>query len=140
MTELSARSQRGRRSESGQAVVEAALAFPLLLVLAIGLVQFALFYHAQSVVTGAVQDGARVAASADRTVDDGVAHAQALIQAGLGGAAPDVALEGIDGGDAVALEARGGLRAIIPWVADATLPLWARSVASKETFRVGPSR
>src|SRR2546428_676378 len=52
----------------------------------------------------------------------------------------DVALEGIDGGDAVALEARGRYHAVIPWIADATLPLWARSVASKERFRSGPAR
>ena len=127
------------RGQAGQAAVEAAIAFPVLVALAIGLVQFALFYHAQSVVVGAVQDGARVAAAADRSVGDGVAHAQALLEAGLGRAAADVALEGIDGGDAVAVEARGRYRAVIPWVADATLPLWARSVASKERFRAGPS-
>lgn len=129
-----------RTQEAGQATVEAALAFPLLLVLALGLTQFALFYHAQTVVTGAVQDGARVAAAADRSVADGVAHAQALLNAGLGRAAADVTLEGTDGGYAVAVEARGRLHTIIPWVADATLPLWARSVASKEKFRVGPSQ
>ena len=43
-------------------MLEAAVAFPVLLMVAIGLVQFALFAHAQNVVTGAVQDGARVAA------------------------------------------------------------------------------
>lgn len=127
---------RGRRDgEAGQALAETAVAFPLLLIVAVALVQFALFHHAQTVVTGAVQDGARVAASEDRTVADGVAHAQALLQAGLGRSAGEVALEGIDGGDAVALEARGRLRTIVPWVADATLPLGARAVMSKERFR-----
>ncbi|MBI4496655.1 MAG: pilus assembly protein [Chloroflexi bacterium] len=135
---------RGRRaavlsgSERGQAMVEAALAFPLLLLVAIGLVQFALFYHAQNVVTGAVQDGARVAAAEDRTLEEGIAHANALLRAGLGRSAGEVTVGGIDGGDAIAVEARGRLRTIIPWVADATLPLWARSVASKERFRAGP--
>ena len=124
--------------QRGQSIVEAALAFPLLLMVAIAILQFALFYHAQNVVTGAVQDGARVAASEDRTLEEGVAVAQALLRAGLGRSAGDVTVSGIDGGYAVAIEARGGLRAIIPWVADATLPLWARSVVSKEHFRVGP--
>lgn len=127
-------------SERGQAMVEAAIAFPLLLLVAIGLVQFALFAHASNVVTGAVQDGARVAAAADRTLQDGVAHAQALLQAGLGRSAGDVALRGVDGGEVVVLEAQGRLRTIIPWVADASLPLSARAVMSKEHFRVGPSR
>jgi Flp pilus assembly protein TadG len=129
-----------RRGERGQAVAEAVIAFPLLLIAMVGLVQLALFAHAQHVVAGAVQDGARVAAAADGTVDQGVAHADALVRAGLGRAAAEVALEGLDGGDAVAVEARGRLRAVIPWVADATLPLWARAVVSKERFRAGPSR
>src|SRR5689334_13572303 len=120
--------------ERGQAAVEAAVAFPLLLAVMVGLVQLALFAHAQHVVAGAVQDGARVAAAVDGTVDQGVAHADALVHAGLGRAAAEVSLQGIDGGDAVAVEASGRLRTVIPWVADATLPLWARSVVSKERF------
>ena len=122
----------------GQSMVEVAVAFPLLLTVALGLLQFALFYHAQNVVTGAVQDGARVAAAEDRTLEDGVVVARALLGAGLGQSAGRVTVRGIDRGDAIALEAQGSLRMIIPWVADATLPLWARSVASKERFRVGP--
>ncbi len=119
-------------------MVEVAVAFPLLLMVALGLLQFALFYHAQNVVMGAVQDGARVAAAEDRTLEDGVVVAQALLGAGLGQSAGRVTVRAIDRGDAIALEAQGSLRMIIPWVADATLPLWARSVASKERFRVGP--
>jgi Flp pilus assembly protein TadG len=124
-----------RGGQAGQSTVETALAFPLLVVLALGLTQFALFYHAQTVLTGAVQDGARAGAAADRTVADGVAHARALLDAGLGRAAAEVSLQGTDGGDTVTLEARGRLRAVIPWVADAGLPLQARSVVSKERFR-----
>jgi Flp pilus assembly protein TadG len=124
----------------GQAMVEAAVAFPLLLLVAIGLVQFALFVHAQNVVTGAVQDGARVAAAADRTPADGVAHAQALLRAGLGRSASDIAVRAVEDSDVVVIEAQGRLRTIIPWVADASLPLGARAVMSKERFRVGPSR
>ena len=119
-------------------MVEAAVAFPVLLMVALGLLQFALFYHAENVVIGAVQDGARVAASGDRTLEDGVLVARGILQAGLGQSATEVAVRGSDGGDAVAIEARGHLRMIIPWVADATLPLWARSVVSREHFSVGP--
>ena len=129
---------RARSCERGQALVEAAVAFPLLLLAAIGLVQLTLFIHAQNVVTGAVQDGARVAAADGRTAADGVGRAQVLLGAGLGRAASDVQVQGIDGGDAIAVEARGRLRTIIPWVADATLPLGARAVAAKERFRAGP--
>lgn len=121
--------------QAGQTAVETALAFPLLVVLALGLTQFALFYHAEMVVTGAVQDGARVAASADRTLADGVAHAQALLDAGLGRTAAEVSIQATDGGDTVSLEARGQLRTVIPWVANLRLPLLARAVVSKERFR-----
>lgn len=119
-------------------MVETAIAFPLLLLVAIGLVQFALFYHAQNVVIGAVQDGARVAAAEDRTLADGLAHTQALLQAGLGPSATLVGVQGIDGGDVVIVEAQGRLHLIIPWVGDGTVPLHSRAAVSKERFRVGP--
>ena len=41
-------------------------------------------------------------------------------------------------GGTVVIEARGSLRLIIPWVADAGLPLRARAVSQQEAFRVGP--
>ncbi len=131
--------RRGRlrtRRERGQVLVETAVALPVLLTVAIGLVQFALYYHAQNVVTIAAQDGARLAAAEDRTVADGVSHAQALLRAGLGRSATDVTVQGDDAGETITIEARGRLHTIIPWVADATVPLAARSVVSKERFRV----
>src|SRR4051812_45603248 len=80
----------------GQVLAETAIALPALLMVAIGLVQFALYDHARNVVTVAVQDGARLAAAEDRTLDDGVTHAQALLRAGLGPSAARVAVEGRD--------------------------------------------
>lgn len=124
----------------GQALVEAALAFPLVLLAALALVQFALYFHAQSAVTGAVQDGARVAAAEDRGLADGIAHTEAVLQSGLGRSAANVIVSGHDDGETVAVEARGHLRLIIPWVSDVTLPLEARAVMSKERFRSGPAR
>jgi Flp pilus assembly protein TadG len=119
-------------------MVETAVAFPVLLIVALVLVQFALFYQAESVVTGAVQDGARVAAAEDSTLTDGVAHTQDLLQAGLGQSAGRVAVQGSDGGSTVTVQAHGHLQLIIPWVGGASLPLQARSTISKEQFRVGP--
>lgn len=126
------------RSEHGQALVETAIAFPVLLIVALVLVQFALFYQAEGVVTGAVQDGARLAAAQDNTLGDGVTHTQALLQAGLGRDAGQVAVQGSDGGSTVTIHAQGRLRLIIPWIGGASLPLQARSTISKERFRVGP--
>ena len=122
-------------------MAETAIALPLLLAAAVALVQFTLFAHAQNVVTAAVQDGARVAAAADRTLQDGVEHARSVLSAGLGRSAAEVSLEArvVSGsagaGDVVRLEAQGRSPALIPWVADAVLPLHARAEVSKEYFR-----
>ena len=126
--------------ERGAAMVETAIAFPLLLIVALGLVQFALYAHAQNVVVGAAQDGARVAAAEDRDLDAGLAHAQALLRAGLGQSAQAVTVHGFDGGEVVVVETQGRLRLIIPWVGDASLPLHARAVMSKERFRNAAER
>ena len=133
----------GRRflaDECGAAMVETAIAFPLLLIVALGLVRFALYDHAQNVVVGAAQDGARVAAAEDRDLDAGLAHAQALLRAGLGQSTRAVTVHGFDGGEVVVVETQGRLRLIIPWVGDASLPLHARAVMSKERFRNAAER
>src|SRR5262249_35035774 len=82
----------GWRVRGGEAMVEAALAFPLLVLVALALVQLALYAHAENVVVGATQDGARVAAEADRGAADGTATAQTLLRAGLGAEAAAVAV------------------------------------------------
>lgn len=128
-----------RCDERGQALVETAIAFPILLLVALALVQFALFYQAEGVVTGAVQDGARVAAAQDSTISDGVTRTQSLLQSGLGRSAGDVAVQGSDGGETVTVQAQGRLQLILPWLGGASLPLEARSTVSKERFRVGPT-
>lgn len=134
-TRSSGRSTQGARR--GQTLVEAAIAFPLLILVALGLVQFALYVHARHVVTGAVQDGARAAAAADGTPARGQAHARRLIDAGLGRDAAGVIVTAEGDGRVVVVEARGGLRPIIPWIGGAGLPLQARAVTQKEAFHVG---
>jgi Flp pilus assembly protein TadG len=121
------------------AATEAAIAFPVVLIAAIGLMQFAIYRHATNVVVGAVQDGAEVAARADYTVQDGVDRTHELLQAGLGPTAGAITIEGVDGTNEVGIQATGQLQLIIPWAGNATLPLSYRAVESKERFRVGPS-
>ena len=133
------RPRQSERDEKGQALVEAAIAFPILLLVALALVQFALYYQAESVVTGAAQDGARAAAAEGSSVGEGVAHTESLLHAGLGRSASEVSVQGSDGGETVTVEAQGQLHLIIPWLGGANLPLRARSTQSKEKFRVGPT-
>ena len=126
-------------AERGQALVETALAFPVLVLVALVLVQLALYAHARHVVVAAVQDGAQVAAQEDGTLQDGLDHAVALLRSGLGPSAGRVELAFAEspGGEAVVAQATGSLGLVIPWVTDARLPLDARAVARKERFRPG---
>ena len=78
---------RRRRAEAGDRGGRAGAGLPLLVLALLGVVQLALVVHAGQVVTAAAQEGARVAASEDRTAADGAAHATALLRAGLGRAA-----------------------------------------------------
>ena len=110
-----AREWDAARTERGSALVETAVTMPLLLLATLALLQLGLYAHAQRVVTSAAQEGARVAAGAGQTLDDGVSHAQALLRAGLGRSAERVALRAEDDGEMVRLTASGQLRVIIPW-------------------------
>lgn len=124
--------------ERGTALVEMAIAFPLLLLAALGLVQFALYVHAENVVIGSVQDGARVAAENNRSLSDGVATARSLLQAGLGPDASSVGVQGSDDGTTVTIAASGSLATALPGLAIVPLPLKAEASIDKETFVVGP--
>lgn len=124
-------------AERGQALVETAITMPLLLLVALALVQFSFFAHAQHVVTAAAREGARTAATEGLTLDDGVTHAQRLLEAGLGRAASEVDLRAERDGEAVLFLATGRFRLAIPWVADVSLPLSARALVVMERFRPG---
>lgn len=127
-----------RRWERGTAMVEMAIAFPLLLLAALGLVQFALYVHAENVVIGSVQEGARVAAENDRSLSDGVATARSLLRAGLGPDASSVGVQGSDDETTVTIAASGSLATVLPGLAIIPLPLKAEASIDKETFVVGP--
>ena len=122
----------------GAATVEAALVLGVFLIVLFAIVEFALFWHAEHVVEGAVQDGARVASAEDGTLDDGVQRAQALLKAGLGQSADRVHVTALDGGDKIAVQAQGQWPIGIPSTVAGNLPLQARAVMSKEHFRAGP--
>src|SRR6266542_2145731 len=125
--------------ERGDALVEAALTLPVLLMVALAVVQFSLYAHARHVVAAAAQEGARTAAVEGGSLEEGVAYAQELLRAGLGRHADEVALRATDDGQVVTVSAGGQLRMVIPWVADAGLPLSAHAAIVKERFRPGGS-
>ena len=58
---------RQARCARGQALVEAAVSFPLLVLLLLGVVEGALYVHALHVVLGAAREGAHAAAAEHAT-------------------------------------------------------------------------
>jgi Flp pilus assembly protein TadG len=139
---------RFTRAAPAQMMVEMAVVFPLLVVVMIGLVQFAIFAHAQNVVQAAAQEGARTAAARGASCMAGENRARDLLRAGLNpnlditvnvcpaGEDPDL--------ETVRAEVAVALPSFIPWVnsgegaTNVTLPLRAVAVMSKERFRGGP--
>ena len=68
-------------NEQGVAFVETALVGLVVMMLALGLIQFGLWYHAQHVVLGAAQEGAHAAALDAATTADGHVRAAELTRA-----------------------------------------------------------
>src|SRR3972149_5043894 len=100
-------SDGGRRGERGQAMVELVLVLPVLLIILIGVVQFALVYHAKDVATTAAQEGARLAAADGRTPAEGAARARDVLQSGLGRTGSEVSGTAPDKGGAGGGRSRG---------------------------------
>lgn len=73
------------RSERGSALVEAVLVIPLLLAVALGVVQVVLTMHVRSVLTAAAAEGARAAALAGADPAAAVARIDALLAGSLAG-------------------------------------------------------
>jgi hypothetical protein len=123
--------------------VEAAISFPLVVVVFLLTVQGAMYVHARNVVVGAAREGAHAAAlehdTLNEALEDGRQRAASILAAGLGGYAHDIdAIAVDDEGGNIVVEIRGtfSLLAARPGRADRlALPLQARARASYETFR-----
>jgi TadE-like protein len=126
------RGERGQSRESGFSTLEAVLVFPVLLLLVMLIIQFALWYHASDLATAAAQDGVRAARLNGATAADGTARANELLdQTGRS------ILQGRDirvdrGLDATRAEVRGSCIALIPFL---HLPVHAVAESSTERFR-----
>lgn len=73
------------RSDRGSVVVEFVLVAPLLLALAVGVLQVVLTLHVRSVATAAAAEGARAAALAGADPATAVARVEALLDGSLAG-------------------------------------------------------
>ena len=134
--------QRHRRQARAQVLVELAVVFPLLLLVALGLLQFALYEHAENVVLAAAEDGARVAAASSASEREGETRARQMLRAGLGtyAEAPSAVATflpvGANPPETVRVTVTARLHAILPIpLRNGTLPLSATASMSKEHFR-----
>ncbi len=119
-------------------MVEVALVLPVLLIILIGVVQFALVYHARNVATTAAQEGARFAAAEGRTPAEGVARTRDVLESGLGRTGAGFTVTAQDTGETVVVQAEGDYPLIIPWVTGRSIPIEAAAEVHKEGFRSGP--
>jgi hypothetical protein len=105
----------GRAAEAGSAVVEFSLVAPLAILIALAVAQFALFLYERNVVMGSLSEGARMAATAGRTVADGQRAAGNLLRQTLGRRiAADVPVQGAVDGGLVVLRADATLPSLVP--------------------------
>jgi len=121
-------------SEDGLASVEAVLLTPVLLLMIMTIVQFGLWYHADSVATAAAQDGARAARAADATADDGRVRANAVLDAAGGSIISDRVVLADRTVAEVRVEVRGSCISLVPFV---HLPVHAVAESSVERFIPG---
>lgn len=126
------------RRERGQSIVEFALVLPVLLIIVLGMVQFALVYHAKDVASTAAQEGARMAASEGRTLADAEARTREVLEAGLGGNADGFAITAQLDGETVVVRTEGQYSLIIPWVTGRSITIEATAETRQEGFRSGP--
>lgn len=124
---------RQTRGERGSAAIETALVTPLVVLLVLGLIQFGLWYHAQSVVIAAAQEAAAQASAEAGTTEAAQARAAQVLQ-GISGLAdhPVVVVEPL-GADRVAVTVRSQLRGIVPGLDH--VGIQARSVSRLERVR-----
>lgn len=101
------------RDERGE-ITSTTLIFPVLLVVILMSVQFALAYHAKSVATAAAQDGARAAQAEDGTVDAGRAEAVSFVADNASRLLRDVTVTVDADNDTVHVEVQGYVAGVVP--------------------------
>jgi len=126
------------RDESGGSTAELALVLPVLLVVLIGTVQFALVHHARTVAETAAIEGARLAASDGYGIEQGALRVRDVLEAGLGASAAGFAISAETQGDVVIARASGEYLLFIPWVTSLAIPIEASAEVWREGFRDGP--
>jgi Flp pilus assembly protein TadG len=119
-------------------MVEFALVLPVLLLVLIGVVQFALVHHAQNVATTAAQEGARLGAAEDADAASAEARTLDVLRSGLGGVGDGFAVTAAETDESVTVTTSGSYPFIIPWLGSHVIAIDAEAEMRKEGFRSGP--
>lgn len=122
---------RSLRSEKGEVFVETALVGVVVMALALGLLQFGLWYHAQHVILGAAQDGAHAAALDGADLLDGEARAQELVRAGLGSLSDGAQISATATERVATLRVETRISPIVPFLPDISLRAEGRAFVER---------
>ena len=102
-------------NEDGSATASLVVLFPVLIVMFMALVQWGLYFHAQSLVDAAAQDGSRATQDAGGTAADGKQVAdQLLADATRTGLLENVTVAIDDADGSVRATVRGKVRSFVP--------------------------
>ena len=125
---------RRARGAVGSGTASLVILFPVLVIMFMALVQWGLYFHAQSLVDAAAQDGTRATQDADGLPDDGRLVAQQLLaDATASGLLENVTIDVNDTAGIVRATVRGQVRSLVP-LPGFDLTVEGISEASKERF------
>jgi Flp pilus assembly protein TadG len=105
-------------TERGSAVVDFVLVAVIVVPLFLGVLQVGLFLYVRTTMTAAASDGARLAATADRGPDDGVARTESMIDGAVSARLVDsvqAQTVDLDGRPAVEVVVHGHMPALGLW-------------------------
>jgi Flp pilus assembly protein TadG len=108
------------------------LVVPVLMLVLLVVVQFALWAHAAQVVQLAASEGDRVARTAGGSAGAGQSRAQAVLSASGSGVTSTGAIVSVMPGDQVRITVTGRAVAVLPWL---DLPVSATEVGPIQEFR-----
>jgi len=111
------RAFRGRVRGSGDegiSTVEAAILFPVVILLMLAMLQAGIWYHARTAALAAAQEGGRAATAAGGTVDDATAAAQHFLASKAGGEVHGASVEVSASDQTVTVVVKGTSTSLVP--------------------------
>jgi Flp pilus assembly protein TadG len=125
------------RRTKGQGFAEFAVTVPALMGVVFGIIGAGFWLYAQFVVTGAAQEGARVAAREVASAADGQQAAERLLVGGLGARGSALSVQMAQDSDTVSVEIVGQFPVSVMLGQPLSVPLHASASLIRERFRPG---